>query len=213
MKFIFQPVKSYWITQKFGADDVCVSIKDGKTVKGKVNNTCPVGYESLYKKLGLRGHSGLDLTAPTGTKLYASQNGFVEEVQTEVERGLGIGIITNDKFFCQETGHKEYFKIRYWHLQSILVKKGQEVKIGDIIGLADNTGYSSGSHLHFEVKPVRQEPNQPWRNVLQDNGFYGAVDPYPYMETEFALDFAGRWKKFKELSASVADLIAKYFRK
>lgn len=212
MKFLYQPVKNFWVTQKFGADDVCVSSKDGKTTVGKVNGYCPVGYESLYKKLGLRGHSGLDITAPTGTYLYASQDGFVEEVQTEVERGLGVGIITNEKFFCQETGHKEYFKIRYWHLQSILVKKGQEVKVGDVIGLADNTGYSSGSHLHFEIKPVRQEPNQPWRNVLADNGFFGSVNPQPYLENVFALDYAGMYKKFRELSAFVAEFMARKLR-
>jgi murein DD-endopeptidase MepM/ murein hydrolase activator NlpD len=213
MKFLFKPVKNYWITQKFGEDEVCVSTKDYKTTTGKVKGACPIGTVSLYKHLGMmRGHTGLDITAPTGTKLYASQNGFIEEVQTEVERGLGVGIITDEKFLCDETDVMEHFKIRYWHLQSILVKKGQKVKIGDLIGLADNTGYSSGSHLHFELKPVAKDKNGRWFNVLQDNGFFGAVDAERYMEDIFALDFAGLLKKFQNLSASIAEFIAQKIR-
>lgn len=214
MKFLFKPVKNYWITQKFGEDEVCVSTKDYKTLVGKVNGVCPIGSVSLYKHLGMmRGHTGIDVVAPTGTKLYASQSGFVEEVQTEVERGLGIGIITDRKYLCDETDVMEYFKIRYWHLQSILVKKGQKVNVGDLIGLADNTGYSSGSHLHFELKPVAKDKDGRWFNVLQENGFFGAVNPEPYMEDIFALDMAGLIKKVLELTASFADFFARSVRK
>ena len=214
MKFLYKPVKKYWVTQKFGEDDVCVSTKDYKTTTGKVNGVCPVGTISLYKHLGMmRGHTGLDITAPTGTNLYASQSGFVEEIQTEVERGLGIGIITDQKFFCDETDMLEFFKIRYWHLETILVKKGQKVNVGDLIGRADNTGYSSGSHLHFELKPVAKGSDGKWRNVLQENGFFGAVNPAPYMEDIFALDIAGIIKKVLLLTASVADFIATQLRK
>ena len=60
---------------------------------------------------------------------------------------------------------------------------------------------------------MRQEPNQPWRNVLAENGYFGAVDPKPYMEDIFALNYVSLYKKFKELSARVAELVALKLRK
>lgn len=214
MKFLFKPVKNYWVTQSFAQDEACISLEDKKTVLGKVNGVCPAGSMSLYAHLGMmKGHTGLDIMAPTGTSLHASQNGFVEEIQTEEARGLGVGIITKDKFFCDETGNDEHFKIRYWHLKTILVSKNQEVKIGDMIGIADNTGYSAGAHLHFEIKPVRKNSKNQWYNVLQTNSFFGAVNPAPYMEDISALDFAGLIKKVLLLTASVAEFVANYLRK
>jgi hypothetical protein len=71
---------------------------------------------------------------------------------------------------------------------SFNVKLGDYVRKGDFIGLADNTGFSSGDHVHFELKPVsfttpvNKTKDSDLTNTLQTNGYYGAVDPYPYLE-------------------------------
>lgn len=182
MKFLRQPVNPFYINQSFADNRACVSNKDNKTVKTKRNNeTCPAGFRSLY---GAFGHNGLDLMAKHGQPVYSSFDGWVEEIQTEEARGLGLGIISTELYPCTELKDKlVQFKARYWHLKSFEVERGQPVKKGQLIGYADNTGYSSGDHLHYELKPVELVGGEP-RNLLQNNGFYGAVDPMPYMESD-----------------------------
>lgn len=181
MKFLKQPVSPFRINQYFGDDMACVNSLNTKTIFKKQTDTCPVGYQSLYAKFGMKGHNALDLMATHGQPIYSSCEGYVEEVQTEEARGLGLGIVTENKYPCDElNGQEVQWKVRYWHLKSFEVKKGDKVKQGDLIGYADNTGYSSGDHLHFEIKPVEIK-NKFVYNLLQDNGFFGAVNPLPYI--------------------------------
>lgn len=72
-------------------------------------------------------------------------------------------------------------KTRYWHLLALQVKKGERVHAGQIIGYADDTGRSTGMHLHFELKPVRTVLPRRYRNAFPQNGYFGAIDPAPYL--------------------------------
>ncbi len=190
-KFLYQPVNPFSINQGYAFNLPCVEknysipLDKRKVVTGPSNTTCPVNYEKLYPLLGLpQGHNGLDLKAYHGQPVYAACEGIVYEIQTEEARGLGLGIVTENKYFCNETGTQELFKVRYWHLMSFNVKMQARVKKGDLIGYADNTGFSSGDHLHFEIKPVSDQVG--FKNILQNNGYFGAVDPLPYLDSQFA---------------------------
>ena len=82
-----------------------------------------------------------------------------------------------------------HVKSIYWHLlaDGILVRAGQNVKVGDVIGLADSTGISKGDHLHFGLKPMYQgEEDWQWTNFQQDNGYKGAIDPNPFFNGVYA---------------------------
>lgn len=214
-KFLYQPVTPFRIAQYFGEDRACVSTTDGKTVISKETEAkCPVGYTSLYTQT--KGHNGLDIPAKRWQPVYAAHDGIVAEVQTEIERGLGVGIVSNEKRFFSETGKKENYKSRYWHFIALDVHLKDEVKTGDLIGYADSTGYSTGDHLHFELKPVvilEWENGLPiYNNVVQNNGFLGAVNPLPYMEMESALAVAGVVRSIKEFTARLADYLADKLR-
>jgi murein DD-endopeptidase MepM/ murein hydrolase activator NlpD len=194
MKFLFKPLDNWHINQNYGDNLSCVDIATGKNYITCNGFKPPKGYQSTYTKLKMKGHNGMDLRAPMYTPIYSAQDGTVEEIQTDLNRGYGLGIVTERKHFCKETGKEEYFKIRYWHNHSHYVKLGDKVKIGQLIALADNTGMSSGSHLHFELKPVKVTFNKDGFikkliNILQDNGMYGAVDPAPYMLDQKASDY------------------------
>lgn len=79
----------------------------------------------------------------------------------------------------------------YWHIKkgSFKVKVGDKVKAGDLLAEADNTGMSTGSHLHFGIKPVlKGEADWTWYNIEQSNGYLGAIDPEPYFNRFFAQD-------------------------
>lgn len=178
-KWLFAPLKQLDITQSFGENRACIDIATGtKTI------TCdglkpPKGYKSVYSQM--KGHNGVDFRAKRATPIYCPFDGYVEEYVAEDTRGLGLGIVSNKKYYCNETGKKEYMKARVWHNLINLVKKGERVKVGQVIALVDNTGYSSGDHLHLELKPVTISKGGVVKNILQDNGFFGAIDPMQYM--------------------------------
>lgn len=182
------PLSPLSLNQNFGEDNACYN-PFTREVRTRTDVVCPVGFRSLYQNM--KGHNGLDLRATDWQPIYAASEGFVEELQTEPERGLGIGIISNLKYDFilspYSTSGEFNAKTRYWHLAAFNVKKGDQVKAGQLIGWADNTGYSSGTHLHFELKPVYEKDGR-WHNLFQDNGFYGAIDPTVYLEMTPAFD-------------------------
>jgi murein DD-endopeptidase MepM/ murein hydrolase activator NlpD len=86
-------------------------------------------------------HYGIDFTAPTGTDIYVTGDGIVEQIESS-QRGYGNSIIINHGFGIKTLyGHMDHFNIR----------QGQKVKRGDIIGFVGNTGLSTAPHLHYEV--------------------------------------------------------------
>ena len=94
--------------------------------------------DPIYKTIKF--HHGMDFSANTGTPVYATGNGTV----TTSGRQSGYGLTV-------EIDHGFDYKTLYAHLSKILVKRGQKVKRGEIIGLVGSTGKSTGPHLHYEV--------------------------------------------------------------
>ncbi|MBN2695298.1 peptidoglycan DD-metalloendopeptidase family protein [bacterium] len=88
----------------------------------------------------LRMHEGVDIRANEGTPIKSAQNGEV----TFSGESDGYGNLIIIKNGDLET--------RYAHCSELSVKKGDQVKQGDNIGLVGNTGTSTGAHLHFEVR-------------------------------------------------------------
>lgn len=93
-------------------------------------------------------HKGIDLRAPKGTKLYASADGLVHFVGQQ--NGYGKVII------IKHAGDIQTF---YAHNNKNLVKKGQRVKQGEIIGTVGRTGNATGNHVHFEFIRGKQHLN------------------------------------------------------
>ena len=86
-------------------------------------------------------HRGIDISNATGTPIVASALGRV--IYSGYDPG-GLGnMVTIDHGFGYIT--------RYGHMSKLLVKNGQGVTRGQVIGLMGSTGYSTGSHLHYEV--------------------------------------------------------------
>lgn len=101
-------------------------------------------------------HEGLDFAAAIGTDVYATADGFV----LEADRKSGYGN-------CVDLSHGYNYVTRYAHLSEILVKEGQEVKRGDLIGKVGSTGKSTGPHLHYEVR-FKDEPQNPVNYYFMD---------------------------------------------
>jgi murein DD-endopeptidase MepM/ murein hydrolase activator NlpD len=86
-------------------------------------------------------HTGVDLVAPTGTKVVPVMEGEVEATES-LYFGFGKHVIVK---------HEEGFKSIYAHLSKIEVKPGQKVGLASRLGLSGSTGFSTGPHLHLEI--------------------------------------------------------------
>lgn len=88
------------------------------------------------------GHSGLDIAAPYGTSVRAADAGIVAQAGWDTG-GYGILVVLD---------HANGMQTWYGHLSSAQVEAGERVEKGALVGLMGSTGYSTGSHVHFEVR-------------------------------------------------------------
>lgn len=119
-------------------------------VEGRV--TSGYGTLSIYQEQVRGFHGGVDIQAPEGTPVLAAGRGLVRLAEPLPISGNavlvdhGLGVVTS-----------------YLHLSEILVRVGQEVGRGDVLGRVGSTGLSTGPHLHWglRVNGVRVDP-MPW---------------------------------------------------
>ncbi|WP_434683797.1 peptidoglycan DD-metalloendopeptidase family protein [Pseudanabaena minima] len=88
-------------------------------------------------------HAGIDIAAPIGTPILAAASGVVEYSQWN-DGGYGNMI---------DIRHADGTITRYAHMNALYVKEGQTVSQGQTIGEMGSTGFSTGPHLHFEIRP------------------------------------------------------------
>lgn len=122
----------------------------------QIPNGWPIANQGISGKYGWRDHpilkkkefhAGIDLMATLNTPVYATANAVVEFAGYN-NYGYGYSIILVHNFG---------FKTVFAHLSNkSVVKVGQFVKKGDLIGYSGNTGLSTGPHLHYEVRFVNK---------------------------------------------------------
>lgn len=132
-------------------------------------------------------HAGIDIGVPVGTPIYAVDDGIIIKIDDKcfdgnLSCGLGFGNhISID--------HQNDIYTNYAHLSRVVVNVGDKVKRGQIIGYSGNTGYSTGAHLHFEIRKGG------WLSNVH-------FDPKPYLDGQkrlpksFSLYVAKRTPKF-----------------
>ena len=96
-----------------------------------------------YGQWGLPGHEGVDIRAFHGDPIWAVADGEVYEVKPDDGHNYGVRV---------RVRHSNGYRSVYAHLDRTFVQVGQRVTGGEILGLADSTGNSSGPHLHFTLK-------------------------------------------------------------
>lgn len=96
-----------------------------------------------------RFHAGIDIYAKTGSPIYAAETGQI--IKAEYNGGYGYSILIY---------HGGNFATFYAHLSGFAVSVGQYVQKGQLIGYVGTTGYTTGPHLHFEVR-IKGVANNP----------------------------------------------------
>jgi murein DD-endopeptidase MepM/ murein hydrolase activator NlpD len=107
-----------------------------KPVDGRL--TTPYGYTRYVNGVFNSIHRAVDLAAPQGTPVKATNNGVVVLAEELYLTGNAIYIDHGMNIFSQ-----------YAHMSKLHVKTGDQVKIGDVIGEVGTTGFSTGPHMHF----------------------------------------------------------------
>lgn len=112
-----------------------------------------------YRRWGrgyLKFHYGIDFGLKTGDKVYAAFDGVVRIAKYSESYGYVVVI-----------RHYNGIETLYGHFSKLLVYTGQNIKAGDPIGLGGSTGWSTGSHLHLEVR-YKGKPLDPSRIIAFD---------------------------------------------
>jgi murein DD-endopeptidase MepM/ murein hydrolase activator NlpD len=108
-------------------------------------------------------HYGMDFSAKTGTEIYATGDGVISKVKKS-KRGYGNYVKVNHGFG---------YETLYAHMSKYIVKKGQRVKRGEVIGYVGNSGISTAPHLHYEVRKDNKKINPM-------NFYYNDLSPEEY---------------------------------
>lgn len=115
----------------------------GKDLGGYFINPVP-----NYKRRsqGIHGKNGVDLAAPTGTKIVASASGRILLARIGYNGGYGNMVIIQ---------HPNGTQTLYAHQSKLVVHTGDQVEQGEVIGYVGSTGHSTGPHLHYEVRGAK----------------------------------------------------------
>ena len=121
--------------------------------------TIPIRSRAISDRYGMRvdpftkkreHHGGIDFRARRGTPVYAPADAVVRIASRKSGFGLLVELLHGRGFF---PGKKKLvrYRTRFAHLSKIKVKRGQQLKRGDLLGLVGSTGRSTGPHLHYEM--------------------------------------------------------------
>lgn len=124
----------------------------------------------IYNRWGLPGHEGIDIRAPMDSKIFCCADGTV--VKVDPYRGDSKAQPYGNSVRVQ---HRDGYLTVYAHLNKILVNVGDVLKAGQVLGMADSTGNSSGSHLHLTLK--KEGATARGETIFKND----IVDPTPFL--------------------------------
>lgn len=117
-------------------------------------------------------HTGLDLVGVDSKEIHSTVTGTVMRAgwENDANHAQGFG----QRVVIKRDGTDEYYY--FGHLSEIRCKAGDKVKITDVIGIEGSTGYSTGSHCHYECRLSDQKAKH--RNISQISGIPNAIGTY-----------------------------------
>jgi Peptidase family M23 len=114
-------------------------------------------------------HTGTDFAIPTGVEILAANDGQV--IYAAYEAGGAGNTVT--------ISGADGWQSRYHHMADWAVSVGQAIRAGELVGWCNNTGASSGPHLHFEIRSNPSTPVDPIPILEADAGSTPGPEPEP----------------------------------
>jgi murein DD-endopeptidase MepM/ murein hydrolase activator NlpD len=179
---IYYPHKPYFVTQRWGVPNP--------------------NYAQHFNDPSFRRHNGIDAsTIAVGEygkqwPIYCPVAGFRVESVTWEPNGGGNQLSLLSKEPMDIFGTKCWVRLFICHGHKILVSKGYEPALGELLMIANNTGFSTGPHTHFGMYRVDKRGRK-----IDTNEATGSFDPSLFFADEFAID-----------KASLATLTTSVFR-
>ncbi|NBL65472.1 peptidoglycan DD-metalloendopeptidase family protein [Flavobacterium sp. NST-5] len=132
-----------------------------------------------------KAHKGTDYAAPHGTPIVSTANGVVEQTGYTAGNGNYVKI-----------KHNSTYSTQYLHMSKILVRRGQRVSQGDVIGKVGSTGLATGPHVCYRF----------WKNGVQVDALKQKLPNSIPMETKYKARFMAEMEPMKKELDSVAAL-------
>jgi septal ring factor EnvC (AmiA/AmiB activator) len=139
----------------------------------------------MYAQFGLKGHNGLDYGLPNSTKVLAPHNGKVIESTLDT-KGYGLYVKIENSIEGSLLAH----------CKELRVGVGDIVEEGQLVALSDNSGNSTGPHLHWGYYRIPRD---------RKNGYAGFIDQTPFLNPPCPKDILDRADAF----VAVADKLQK----
>ena len=134
--------------------------------------------ESYYSKWSLPGHEGIDMVAPHGSDIFCVWDGVVKLVGWHNAYGNHVRV-------RHEIDGIEYESVYAHFAEPCKLEEGDVVTRGSKLGLADSTGNSTGSHLHFSLKQFsgsKPETHEQGDTKQFGEWPYDIIDPTPFFK-------------------------------
>lgn len=143
-------------------------------------------YSVIYKQFGFSLHNGLDIALGHDKKIRAPIDGQVVKVGYQPNGGgVFFGLISKE-FYEFGDGKVCQVLLDFLHLEKTLCVEGKDYEAGDVLAIADNTGFSSGMHTHIQARRVS------WDGIsiqtIDQNQANNSFDLVPYFTGEYAED-------------------------
>ncbi len=161
---------------------------DGTEASLRLKNSPLPEYEQVTSLLKDRPtHAGMDFKVPVGTETTTPKSGKVTRVNFGQMKYNG---------YCVEVKFSDGILAKWLHLDKTLVKEGQQVSAGSVIGLTGNTGRSTAPHLHYQLDKGKRnldpvDYHGTFRRRLSDTsmgGFLSEISPFmQYLDGEGAM--------------------------
>ena len=174
---IFYPFKPFLITQSWGNPNPAYAAQFGKP-EFKLHN-------GVDANPGVQEYTG---KLRTEYPVYCPVEGFTVKQVDYAPQGGGneLWLISNQPL--QMFDQKLYAYIPLCHAKKVLVKAGDQPKLGELLMIADNTGFSTGLHTHMGL--YRVEYNGFNITKVDKNSAEGSFDPSLFFMKEYAIDKA-----------------------